>query len=136
MANFETGYCRELDYNEGKESLVEEHNLSIGALYTVMFAFNPRKMQYPDFPAAKYPSRITSKEEQESGLLKVGFTVLNADLQPSLETEGELRNGFFAPEPNIRVEKSKVATGYFRQYYDQADQELFDMKSAEPILSS
>jgi hypothetical protein len=90
MSNFELGYCSLDEYHAGAPNRIMESSMAISGLYTAMFSLDsPEPWQ-----AFKYPCRITDIERLDSGLSKVRFTFLNADLTPDYDTHGAFYDGF------------------------------------------
>lgn len=127
MSSFEVGYCTYEEYRGGESGRLSERDLSVGGLYTVMFALDAQSA----VPAAKYPSRVEEVMEDHANMFGVKFTVMNADLAPDLETLAVMRNGYWLPSHSqgINIGGAPVISGYFKEnYYGSGpEQELQDM---------
>ncbi|HEY5442259.1 MAG TPA: hypothetical protein VIJ68_01840 [Candidatus Saccharimonadales bacterium] len=122
MSSFEVGYCSPEEYARTEGARLQPPDLSPGGLYTVMFRLGRSKSASSEHKqqAARYPSRVHGAQLLDSGLYKVGFTILNADLGPDFDTQGDFLDGFLQPAEEgdgIAIdEEYKVVRGYFRTY--------------------
>ncbi len=121
MINFEIGYCPIDEYDDGRDDRVQESVLSVG-LYTLMLYLKGPS----GFRAAKYPTQIRDIEQQNTGLCKIEFTILNGDLNPASEGQAQLHDGYWqrAASAMITVGQNETREGYFKDYEDDQDHEL------------
>ncbi|HTB48661.1 MAG TPA: hypothetical protein VK712_01115 [Verrucomicrobiae bacterium] len=133
MSNFEFGSCPVDEYYAGEDNRIMETGLCIDGLYTMMlFLRNSRDQQ-----AAKFPSRVNDIEQQDSGLYKLQFSILNADLAPSLDAEATLQDGFWQRSGSeaLHFRSIPVRKAYFKDYYQGIYDELEAMTAAGLVES-
>lgn len=115
MSKFEIGPCSIEEYHAGEKTRIMEESLEVEELYLAMFALKQQ--------ATKRPSRVTALKKQNPGLYKVEFSILNADLQVDLETEGVFRDGYWqkVSSQGIKFGERLVNGIYFKDYGDDVD---------------
>lgn len=120
MSSFEIGVCDIDEYIANQEQRVEENNIVIGSLYTIMLLLNGRKA------AAKYPAKINDADSTTNSGRSVDMTIMNADLAPDYDCKAMFKDGYWLRQKSqgIDVGKKSAIKGYLKSYADDMDGEL------------
>lgn len=126
MSSFEVGGCNIAEYIASEEQRVDESNILIGSLYTIMFLLKG------DYGAAKYPARIIDAETSNNTGRAVEMTIMNADLAPDFDCHALFRQGYWQRRKSegINVDEKPVVSGYLKPYFDDMDGKLHEILTA------
>ncbi len=123
MSSFDIGYCDLQEYFDGEAEKLQPAELMVDEIHLLMLSLRSRNRARQ---AAKKPARILGVSQEENGLYRVGFNILDVDLQPELSTEGEFDQcGYWRDaSKRIVIDGTPTDTGYFRSNIESLDDEL------------
>jgi len=115
MALFESAhFCSIDEYVDGEPHRLQVEEYVVDEFYMMFFALHSVD---PSTRAAKHAVSIDSIEEN-AGVHKVGFSLLNEDLQRYLTLSGIFDDGIYRCAGGLTLGGVTVRTGYLRQYDD------------------